>query len=514
MIENINSGKAESTERHHFEQNHGQSSISKFQNYEQFDIDIREILLILKRRKDVILGITAFVVAGMLIFVFLQTPLYTANSVIQINFRSKNIVDFESVVSGITNDEASIQGEVDILKSRHLASRVIEKLHLTNDPEFNVAAGKKTFAWLTDEFITKEQTQEDLDKIKRIALTNTIDNFLKKASFSRKPRSYTIDIRFTSQSPEKAALIANTITEEYLISQLLNKFDATKRANDWLNDKIIDLQKKVHQSELVVQMFKEQNDLIETAGLTISDQQLSELNTQLILASTALAQAEARLNSAKNSIDSSSEVLGSSLIQSLRGQESEVLRKRSDLTSRYGERHPKIINVNAELRDLRSNIQVEISKIKRGLEKEVEIAKAREDSLRKSLQLTQGKVGSSTKARVQLAELTRVMNANRTLYESFLARSKQTSQNKDLEQSDARVISSAEIPLRASSPRKKLLFIIALILGSGLGIIVAFLVEFLDNVFKTPKQLEEVTGVASIGLVPELKKRKMLLLML
>ncbi|MDA0967543.1 MAG: polysaccharide biosynthesis tyrosine autokinase [Proteobacteria bacterium] len=472
----------------------------------QYDIDIREIILLIIRRKKIVFAVIFFCAAAMFVFLSLQTPLYTATSVIHVNSTPNNIVDFEAVVSGAPHDEAAIQSEIDILKSRYLASRVIEKLHLTNDPEFNSSAGEKAFGWLSNEVSTENKPKEDIERNKRIALTRTINSFLGRISIHRESRSYTIKIKFTSSSPEKAALIANTITEEYLISQLSSKFEATKRANDWLNKKLNELQKKVHQSEMAVQMFKEQNDLIETSGMTISDQQLSELNTHLILASTELAHVRARLESSKSSIASSPEVLGSSLIQSLRGQESEVLRKKSDLTSRYGPRHPKMINVNAELRDLRNNINVEIAKIKSGLEKEVEIAQAREDSLKKSLMKAQGKVGETTKSRVQLEELTREMNANRSLYESFLVRSKETSQNIDLDQSHAKVISEAEIPLSSSYPKKKLSLALTIIFGTGLGVFLVFILEYLDNVFKNYTQLEDTTSVAAIGMVPELKE--------
>ncbi len=485
---------------------HGMSSIPHTENND-YEIDLRELYLTLKRRKEVVFGAIGCSLVLMIVFLLITSPVYTAKSMIQVNVAADRVVDIEAVVSGGGSDESAIQSEIDVLSSRSLAGRVITKLKLIDDQEFNKDAGVGSFAWLKKlmPFLNGDAEDKDVDQV---VLTKTIDVFLKRLEIARKPKSYSVIISFSSVDSKKASIIANTIVEEYLVGQLSTKFDASKRANDWLNAKLDDLRKKVRESEMAVEVFSEENNLIETAGMTVNDQQLSELNTHLILARTERTQAEARLTGSKNgAIDTSSEVLNSSLIQSLRGQEAEVLRKKSDLTSRYGERHPKIINVNNELRDLRSKIEVEINKIKDGLQKEVEIAKSREDSLQKNLGQLQGKSGTSTKAKVQLAELVRQRDSDRSLYESFLSRSKETLQNKDLAQADAKIISYAEMPIKPSFPVNWLMLAIAMLVGGAIGIILAFLMEQLDNAFKNSAQVEKATGIASIGMVPALDRK-------
>jgi len=471
---------------------------------EQYEFSLRDILVVLRQRRKIIFSTIIVFIAFTALFLFFATPLYKAYGTIQIKVAADKIVDIESVVSGVSPDDAAVQSEVDILTSRAIAGAVIDKLDLTNDEEFAPQGGIKK--WLYSA-ISLDSDQDQDKQLSQEIRTRTINLFLDNLTVYRKPRSYTIWISFSSESPEKAEQIVNTIIEEYFLNQFSNKYEATKRANQWLNDKISALQTKLRESEMAVEIFSQENNLIESAGMTINEQQLSELNTHLILARSERAQAEARLAGAKKSISSSTEVLNSKLIQDLRRQEAEILRNKSDLSSRYGSRHPKIIKINAELNDLRDKINVEIEKIRRGLDKEVEIAKSREQSLERDLQNLQGKSGTDSKAKVQLAELVRERDANRMLYESFLNRSKETSNNQDLAQANARVISKAEKPIDAYFPKKKLMLVISAILGAILGIAIAFITHHLDNAFKSTDQLEKFTGTPSIGMVPQIDSK-------
>lgn len=467
-----------------------------------FDIDLRKSLQFLKRRKRIILGTTLVCLVSVLAVLLVITPRYNAQAVVQLDVRSKNVVDIESVVSGLSADESVVQSEVDILNSRHLIGKVVDTLFLTDDPEFNPSiSGQKWIRAVLDLFGDDQPDAQEQYRMR----SETITQVQKRLHIHRKPRSYTIYVNFSSESPQKAASIANTIANEYILNQLNIKFDATERANKWLSNRLNELKIKVRESEFAVQAFAEKNDLIEAAGMTINDQQLSELNSQLILARTERAQAEARLRNSKNA-SSTSEVLNSDLIQNLRAQETEVLRKKSDLSTRYGKRHPKIINVNNELRDLRNKISQEIKKIVQGLKNSVEVARSREKSLEASLNKLKGKSNVSTKARIQLAELQRERDANQTLYNAFLTRFKETSENTGFEQADARIVSPAEAPIEPSYPKKKLGLLLAGIFGLFLGTFVAFIIERFDNVVHSANELDDTTGVNHIGLIPELER--------
>jgi capsular exopolysaccharide synthesis family protein len=472
------------------------------------DLNFNEYFNLIKRRKSLIIKILCSVLFLAVVFLILQPSKYTAQTQLQINVGGSNSLDLQSLSSGISSDAAAIATELDVIQSRYLMTKVIDQLNLLNDLEFSQKSNlfNTITTYLRSLFYTfSDEDSGTLEKERNTKyMTTAVDNMLKNLKVTQKPRSYTIYINFTSKSPKKAARIANAIADEYLMNQLSVKFDATKRANDWLNKKTGELQKKVRESELLVQEFTKEHGLIKSQGSTINDQQIAQLNSQLILARAESSQAQARLETISEDGGSISEIINSRLIQDLKAQEAEVLRKRSDLASRYGRRHPEMINVENELQGLRDKIKLEESKIISNIKNEANIAKNKEKSLEDSLSRLQEKSGNSTYDEVQLAELERQKNVNLALYESFLSKFKETSQSQTFQQADARIISPAEVPLKSSFPNTKLTLFLAFVFGAGLGVVVAFILERLDNSFRSTEQLEKETPFAAIGMIPEI----------
>lgn len=483
-------------------------------------LTISEILLILRRRKVMILGAIFLCSLLGILFIAMQSPKFTANTQVQIDTRGGQVTDIDSVVMGLSADEMVVKSEIDIIKSDYMIGRIVDKQDLINHKEFNTKLQKKTFIDKMKDGLktilaklTQSQSDEQLDEEeqKQILRNQVIQNVRNSLAVYVSPRSYTINIKFTSKSPNLSARIANEFANQYLLDQLETKFEATKRANEWLNSRVADLKQKVQESEAAVQIYREENNLLESDGMTINDQQISELNTQLILAKTASAQAESRLKQAQrlmrssNGIESAGEVLNSELIQRLREQEAEVGRKKADLASRYGSKHPKMINVTAELRDIRDKIRQEIEKVVQSLRNEVEVAKTRENTLQDNIGRLTNNLSRSKRAEVQLAELEREMNTNRALYENFLSRFKETRQEQDLQQADARIISKATPPVNPSSPNKPLVLAVSILFGIMIGVGLAFLIEILDDGFRASDQTEQITGIRVIGMLPTLK---------
>jgi capsular exopolysaccharide synthesis family protein len=204
------------------------------------------------------------------------------------------------------------------------------------------------------------------------------------------------------------------------------------------------------------------------------------------------------------------EVLNSPLIGKLREQETEIIRREADLSARYGDRHPSIINVRAELRDVRRQISQEINKIVGTLAQEVEISRARESSLQTNFLNLRDQASKTNNAEVKLRELEREAQANRTLYESFLARFKETAEQQDMQQPDARIIARADVPVDPSFPNKKLFVMLALFGSALVGVFIAIVVERLDNGFRSTEQVEQLTGLSGLGMVPAVGGRERL----
>lgn len=491
------------------------------------EVDLRQLFRKLWRRKSLIFGTVMFMTVLAVIILYQITPLYTGETYVLIEPRESNVVDLEAVLSGLGSDTETIQSEIEVIRSRQLISKLVDKLRLERNPEFNATLRPKGVLdeyvvpyldprqyipeeWLSAVLGDMEEeiiSEQDLRARERAEIVDAVQGEL---DISIKGRSRVIVISFRSEAPKIAALATNTLADLYIDDQLEAKFEATQRATSWLNERVSGLREKVQASERAVEAYRKKSGLLAGQSGTLTSQQVSELNTQLILAQTARAEAEARLKQVMDLIastgggETAAEVLDSLLITRLREQEAEVERRAAELTEEYGDRHPKMINVRAEAQDIQKKIRMEVKKILKGLENEVGVARAGENSLRKSMEKLKGRLAKSNRAEVQLRSLEREANATRVLLETFLTRFKETrtQEDIDIQQADARIISFAEPPVEPSFPKKKLIVALAFVGSTFLGILLAFVVEQLDKGFRSGEQIEKATGVSVLGLVP------------
>jgi len=473
-------------------------------------MDLREPSRILRRRLQIIarmVGIGA--VLGLFVSVIL-TPQYRGEVTLLLDQRQSKMLDMGSAVAAIPGDSSALRSEIDIITSRAVIDRVVKKLDLERDPEFN-AQSRSWKRWLNPANWVRKEKQSDKDEAAIREKTATAKAVQRKLNVTNDGRSLSLHLAFESNDPKKAALIANAVAEEYLVDQLEAKYEVASRANKWLSERLSTLRQEVEGSERVVEDFRQKAKLIQIDGGTVATRQMQEINMQLISARAATSQAEARLRSAQSmvrsgdTIEGAADVLSAPLIQRLREQEAEVRRKEAEMATRYGERHPNMINARAERMDIQRKIGEEVQKILKSLASEVEIARAKENQLQSDLTRLETKAGGELKDTVQLRQLQREADANRTLYENFLGRFKQTSEQQEMQLPDTRIIAHADVPADPNFPKKWLFLIAGAILGALFGIVAAYLIEYFDRGYRTSPQLEEGTGLPVIGQVPSLK---------
>lgn len=476
-----------------------------------YDIDIKEIFRTFFRHKILFSIIVISTVFLALLWGFSQPKSYSTQTIVQINARNAQILNkIDAVVTNVEQENIAVQTEVDLIRSPYLAARVVDALNLTQHQEFNTTLRPQSFISRLKGKISPAPQRTPAEQA-AYARNITIRQLLDQMRVSSTPRSLSINIRVRAQNPDLAVKIADTLAEEYLADQRENRTNTTEEAGAFLDGRLEELRTKLAASEAKVQAFKQQHNLFETQGQTVTDQQMSELNTQLILARANRAEKEALLRQVnqlkrRGGTDSVSNVLNSNVIQSLKVQESELARQLADLSSRYGAKHPRMANINAEMADLQAKITREITREIAGIENEVAIARSRESELKRSLNQIKSQVGVSAGFAVELAELEREMNSDRAVYEAFLSRSKETAQQKNLTQTDARIISPAVKPIRPAAPRMKVIFVLALFLGTCLAIAIIALINHLDDTFRSLTQVEKITRYVGLGMLPKLDK--------
>ena len=283
---------------------------------------------------------------------------------------------------------------------------------------------------------------------------------LKSSSSSK---SSVIAVDYTSGDSSLAAKIANQLANSYIEWQRKEKLDQTKDATAWLRDQIEVLRKKVEESEAAAEQFRSSQGLYAGSNnVTLNAQQLSEINSQLILAKAQRSEAEARARLIQKmlddggDIDATPEVLKSELIGRLIEQRVEVQRELAQLSATLLPSHPRIKQLNSELADVREQIRDEAAKIVKGLNNEAEVASARETSLRNSLNDTKAQASGQGDAEIKLRALEREAKANRDLLESYLARYRDASSRHDMGAvpAQAAIVSRAHASILPSFPKR------------------------------------------------------------
>ena len=468
-------------------------------NEEDLGLGLGEILSVIRRRQMVLLGIIIPALILATAALLIVTPRYSADTMILIEAQQRSITTFESVMGGLSGDAESVQSESYVLTSRALADRVIQKLGFDEDPEFNEALDPETGLRQPDAIAPE------------LEYSAVVDAFLDRLKVLPQENSRVINVSFSSEDPQKAALAANALADEYILARLEAKYEGTQRASGWLSERVNELRQKVETAERQVEAARGDFGLLEGQGYTLAAQELGELNSQLIMAKTDRAEAEVQLQLVERLLSTSggaataTDVLDSTLIQRLREQQSEVQRRVAELSSEYGDKHPKMIQLRAEAENLELRIEEEVRKIVVGLRNKASVARARESAVEERLTALKSQAANSNQNEIQLRALEREAEAGRSLLTTMLSRQKETISQEDIDfqQPDARVISPADIPIEPSFPQTGITLGLVFLASAIIGMMVILILELLDGGFRSSEQLERATGIPSLGFVPQ-----------
>ena len=497
---------------------------------------LMDYLQLLWFRRKLIIVITVFVSVVGFVQVNEIKNVYTGKSTMIIGVPESRVVDIEEVLN-YSNSAYDLPAQVEVLRSRVLAAKVIKRLGLLNDPEFNPTLrepDKSLFdflkylhprSWLPASWkktlkealgqetekavplpVSKQEQEEQLNNQQLITATNIL---LSKLTVQPVEFGNVINITFSSLSAKTAARLANEIPEAYMIDQLEAKFEATEKANAWLTAQLQELETKVVESERAVEFYRDEYGLVATTGDGLLSAEVSGINSQVIIARAELAEVDARLAQLRRlleaggqGVETASEVMSSALVQQLRTQEAQALSRASELSVELGPKHPRMLQVQAEIIEIRARIQEEVKRILIGLDHEAEFARTKLASLENNLREAQGETSVQNKEAIQMRALEREAAANRTLYETFLNRFKETSSTQGLESSEARIISKAEVPGAPSYPNRNRMLMTYILMGffGACGLVLGL--QMLNPGMMTPEQVQKELKEFVIGLIP------------
>lgn len=477
-------------------------------------LDFEQILAIARRQwRLVFLFILTFLVLGV-VYLITAVPKFTATAGILIDRGNSEIVQQLSSFGGMIDDEASVLSQVELLKSDTIGLNAVDKRRLYDNAEFMasgnsvvgfIRAGIRNVLQLIGAAYTgDEQFQDPQERLRRSAL-GILQNGL---SISRVGRSYVLEVSFTSTSPQLSADVVAAIADAYLTDKLDAKYDATRRAGEWLQDRIEELRQKSLASDLAVQRFRAEHNLLQAGGKLISEQQLAELNSALIVARADTARAQARYDRIREILASGqtdaivTDVLDSSVINTLREKYLDSSKRESEISKRLGKDHIQAIRLRQEMAEYQRLMFGELGRIAESYQSELEVARSRERNITSGVAEATQVSSAANETQVQLRELERTSEAYKNLYQTFLTRYQEATQGQSFPVTEARVISRAVPPTQPSQPKTPLVMALFFVMGAALGCGVAAFREFRDRFFRTGDQVRDALGLEFIGSVP------------
>jgi polysaccharide biosynthesis transport protein len=469
-------------------------------------LELHDVFRILRRRKRVIVLTVLLLTCLSAVLAYYLPRLYTASAKLLIEPHGTNVVDSAAVVDELPlQDQGMIETQIEFLTSRSFLSRVVEKLSLADDVEFNpflipthAGTAAEESQTVQSEGLGAPPPRSLIEQMQTYAergLTAfakwelpagvgvwaspaqpplaapedvqeaVVDELLKRVSVEQPKNAYVIDIGATSEQPEKAAEIANAVASLYVSEQLQRKQSETSRAAQWLKVRVKELRKELIKAEQKVAQYRKEQELIEDGGSSPVMAQLSQLNTHLTLVQTERAEAEARL-----------------------GRAQALLAKGEGV---------------AEFRELRQRMTEESRRIIGDLANEVEVARTREEQLGARIDDLGQQMSERGRATVQLKGLEHDAEATQNLYTTLLKRLKEVEEQQEIIEADSRVISPAIPPLRPSFPQPWMM------IGAGfagslmLSAILAFIAESLDKGVRDRERIERLTGLRTLAFVPK-----------
>lgn len=483
-----------------------------FEQDDEDSLDLRHYWSVIWRRKWVILGLALMITLLAALVTASLTPVYRSTTTILIEDRQPNVVSIQQVGGGEFNRWDFIPTQIGILQSRELARKLAERMKLVGHPEFQPDPEAATAfnwrdyvpTWLGGQFGAPEAPLPTPAEV----FDGVVEAVMERLTVTPVRNSMLVNISFDAHDAKLAARVPNELAEVYIESDLEAKLQMTEKATSWLTGRLEGLRENLETSERALQAYREQAGIVETGSGDTTSSRLDQLNSRLVEARQERVRAETifrqvrELGNNLERLETIPAVQGHPAVQAVHQAQVEAEMKLTELSQRYGPKHPKMIGALSTRDAARRETQAQIRKVIDGIEKEYQIARSNEASLAREVAATRSEVQDIDRKEYRLRVLERDVASNRELYDLFLSRSKETGVSSDLQSAIARVVDFATVSSLPYKPNKRRIVMVALVLGLLLGGLLAFLLEHLDNTFKSTEEVEQRLGLAVLGMLP------------
>lgn len=475
--------------------------------------DLQRYWRTIKLYKWYILGFVGLVTSLTLFHVFTTAPIYRANTTVLIESQETKVLSIEEVYGLNTEDQEYYQTQFEILRSRDLAERVVKHLALTSHPLYDPSqAGQGLVASLMSMAgepaaeLTPSQTLEQV-----------VDTVLMNLSIAPVRNTQLVRISFESPDPKVAAEVTDTFATQYIKHHMEEREGVTLKATDWLSERLGDLRNTLQESEQNLQEYRESEELVDVQGVqTLGADEIEEVTQRYVEAKQMRSQAETTYEQMKElgpnppaylllAIPS---IQSNDLVSALSQRKSIADSRVTELSQRYGPKHPKIMSAVSEASSAEDQLYQQIISVADGIKTNYFAALQTERALQRQLATAKSSLQDINRKEIKLRELEREVETNRKLFNMFLTRAKETEEARGLQAAHARVVDPAVTPQKPVKPNKSISLIVAVFLSSSFAIGVAIFKESTRNTVRTSDDVEEKLGTPLLGFLPKVSSNK------
>lgn len=512
---------------------------------------LEHYLFVLRKYLKPITLFTAVVCCLAAFYAFSVTPVYRASATLLLGEQTPNIVSIDELYGADSDDADYFATQLQLLQSRALAQRVITKLDLWHEPEFS------DFDTGADTTVPKDTAPEDsvvlnlTSRLERLldflhnfenrpsatlptpsdavdpnvtTATDTlyserfeeqvVSEFLERLNIAAVGATTLVRISYESRNPELATNIANTVGEQFIENFLDSRRELNNSASTWLSVRLGELKADLEAAEDRLVSFQRANDLVDIQG------DVGRLNDQqLLLDTTELSRARNQLDSARSLYNSVQQLRGTpelletipavqadALVQRTKIEQGNVQRALDELLTRYGDRHPRVLDAKSELASISATLNRHLNRVADTITKDFEIARERVASVESKISEARSGAQLLGDKRFELESLQREVDSKRRVYDQYFTRLTETASQEGLETANAQFADVARIPLDPVKPRKAVIIAAATIGALLLSVLIAFLRETLDKTIKGTREVETELGVELLGVLPKIKR--------
>ena len=471
------------------------------------EIDLLAYWRILVKRRRLVAGVLAGVVALALLLTLMTQPMYRASALMQVEKEGPPIVATQGAMPFYDGwDPEFLNTQYELLRSRALAERVANELNLPEE----TLAGLNDPGWLGR--VIALLRPEEKAKAEDANRSRSSEALLKQAtgviqgglSVDPVKESRLVRLSFDSPDPAFSVRVVNAVAEGFIASSLERRLGTTSYAKTYLEDQLAQTKAKLEESERKLVEFAQKEGLVNTgeAGTSLSTQNLTELNGLLAAAQSERIRAQARWRQASSGA-LSSDMLSASGIGALQQQRATLQGQYQQKLQTFKPDYPEMVQLKAQIDAVNREIGAETGRIRAAVKAEYDAASANEGMLKGQIASLRGEALDTDSRSIQYNILKREADTNKQMYDSLLQRFKEVGAAGDVRTNNISIIDRAQSGFRFKPNLMKNLAM-GLLAGLLLGVLLAFVLEFLDDTLKTPEDVEQKLKLAVLGVIPKL----------